>query len=82
MVDCIFCQQPLLDGSQTNLGVEGCESIACASEVRGSNIRVIPGQVVHTKCRSDHVNPKLLNTFKRKLDIDSPENEKLTVLQA
>ena len=83
MADCIFCQQPLLDGSQTvTLGVKGCESIACASEVRGSNIQVIPGQVVHTKCRSDHVNPKLLNTLKRKFDIDSSENEKLTLRSA
>ena len=78
MVDCIFCQKPLLDGSQTvTLGVKGCESIACAS-----NIRIIPGQVVYTKCQSDHVNPKLVNTFKRKLDIVSPENEKLTLRSA
>ena len=74
MVDSIFCQQLLLDRSQTvTLGVKGCESIACASEVCGSNILTIPDQIVHTKCRSDHVNPKLLNTFKRKLDIDYPK---------
>ena len=57
MYDCILCQQPLLDVSlAVTLGVKGCESIAWASEVRDSNIRVIPGQVVHTKCPS--VNPR------------------------
>ena len=64
---CIFCTQSLSNGEPTvTLGQKGCEGIERASVSRGSHIRTLPGQVVHVKCRSDHVNPNIIKTYNRK----------------
>lgn len=67
MEQCIFCNESLSNGEPTvTLGQKGCDGIHKASEARMSDIKVIQGQVVHTKCRREHVNPNDIVSYNRK----------------
>lgn len=63
---CIFCNKPLSAEQTVTLTHKGCDGILKASQARDSNIHVLPGHIVHVKCRSDFTHPKNIEIHKRK----------------
>jgi hypothetical protein len=45
---------------------KGCDGINKASEARGSDISVLPGQKVHQECRRIHINPHCIEQYNHK----------------
>lgn len=78
MESCTFCQQSLSGDEPTvTLTAKGCGGIRKASEERQTSIQTVPGQLVHTKCRREFVNPNLVKAKKRRFgDIDSQANKR------
>ena len=69
MDECTFCHDPITGSRKTvKLRTKGCKNIAKCAVERGQDISVQPGQIVHSKCRSDFINPKdiKLSAKKRK----------------
>ena len=68
---CVFCEHSLDDGQEVvTLGVKGCESIAQASQARGSSLTTLPGQRVHSKCRHRHCNKRRIEQDLKRLQDD------------
>ena len=62
------------DGELTaTLTQKGCDSIILSSEARESDITVAVGQVVNVKCRSECINPKLIQFHKNRKLSGEPE---------
>ena len=59
-LQCCFCNQPLDNGEATvTLTQKGCDKISLVSSSQDKcQIRVHPGENVHTKCRLDFTRPK------------------------
>ena len=56
MADCVFCGEKLSNGARVStLTGKGCEGISKASDTACDNIKVEPGQKVHTSCRKDYL---------------------------
>ena len=69
MIDCVFCGKPLHNGEEsTKLTQKGCGGIARARVERNENVAVAPGQLIHTLCHNNFINPNCIQRDKRKLD--------------
>ena len=62
---CVICSQAIEEAPAATLTEKGCRGINKASETRNDNIRYVPGQKVHDKCRRKYCHPtevsKVLN---------------------
>ena len=81
MNDCLFCDNPIADGQPTEiLTQKGCDGILKASDARFSDIKIVPGQVVHVKCRSQFKNPRSIQSqHKHKLCDGDSQHLQLTL---
>jgi hypothetical protein len=79
MEKCIFCNFPLDNGQDTvSLRQKGCQGINQASEKRGMNIHLSPGQCVHQECRRRYCNPNNIAADNKKRVLDespAPESD-------
>ena len=58
MNDCSFCKNPIADGQPTViLTQKSCDGTLKASEARCTDTKIVPGQIVHVKRRSQFTNP-------------------------
>ena len=81
----IICSELLCNEQPTvTLREKGCEGIVRASVARDSDVRTVPGEVVHVGCRSEHVNPRVVKGYlRRKRAADtSTETESKCVLRS
>ena len=53
---------------------KGCEGIKKASEQRGDETIVTPGQKIHKKCRQEYCNTKAIESFRRKTKCDQDQD--------
>lgn len=73
---CVFCDEFLLNGEPlVTLTDKGCSGIQKANDARQNQISVTPGQKVHTKCRSEYVNPIAIKSYNRKRSVDSLDEQ-------
>ncbi|WAR20662.1 LOW QUALITY PROTEIN: hypothetical protein MAR_014636 [Mya arenaria] len=57
--ECPFCNQPMVDSKPTvALRDKGCDTINRTGRDRDLNIHDSPGQIVHTECRHDFIDPR------------------------
>ena len=70
MSECVFCGVQTSEGAPTaKLTKKGCDGILKANEQHNACITIVPGQVVHVKCRSKFINKNEIDLFrKRKQD--------------
>ena len=60
---CPICTKPVLqDEASARLTSKGCTSIQKASEARCSELRTVPGQIVHVDCRKDLTAKQIINS--------------------
>ena len=65
MDQCPICNNQIDEFSAT-LTAKGSDSINKANEARGLQLRTVPGQKVHTKCRKVHCSSSSIDAFNRK----------------
>jgi len=68
--ECVFCNN-ILDSEETvTLGEKGVKGIEKAAEERKERVTGKTGQKVHSKCKKQYTNPRILSVLKRKEDCE------------
>lgn len=54
---CCICEESTCDGKPTVLQTKGSDGVNRASLQRGSDLRTVPGELVHVECRRTYCKP-------------------------